>query len=425
MATIHKRRLGSGEVVWELTHGTGRDRRRFVAGRTKEEAESVLREFKRQLVLHGSAPGDESIRAVVSQYSEYLRTNRRPRTKTRYLRVLETFFECFLAQHHQAVVRLRDIRPQHVEEYKRLRSDGQIADLTRPADLDREQQLKVDLVTGAKGTSNADNARFGWLGRHTLKSRVAPRTINYELVVLQTFFRWAIKRNHLFMSPAATIERFRLPRKALPKFVTSHDLTKFFQSCSPGERRLFMTILLTGMRKGEVEYLSWEDISFEIGVIFIREKPDVGWRPKSDERLIPVSPLVHDLLTEQLAARTSTRWVFANASGNRDTHILEKLKKICRKAGIRPTTVHALRHSFGAHLRMAGASLADIADLLGHRDLATTQIYAKVQQEHLRQVIAKLTPLIQPGPTGCDTEMSPENVTQTQLDDGKTRKLLN
>jgi site-specific recombinase XerD len=53
-----------------------------------------------------------------------------------------------------------------------------------------------------------------------------------------------------------------------------------------------------------------------------------------------------------------------------------------------------LRHSFGAHLRMAGVPLADIADLLGHKDLATTQIYAKVHQEHLRSVISKLTPAI-------------------------------
>ena len=42
---------------------------------------------------------------------------------------------------------------------------------------------------------------------------------------------------------------------------------------------------------------------------------------------------------------------------------------------------------------MAGVSLADIGDLLGHRDLATTQIYAKVQQEHLRTMVSKLTPL--------------------------------
>src|SRR5437868_7786625 len=103
---------------------------------------------------------------------------------------------------------------------------------------------------------------------------------------------------------------------------------------------------------------------------------------------------MRDVLVEQYANRRSETFVFANHEGGKDTHILEKLKKICRRAGIRPTTVHALRHSFGAHLRMAGVSLADIADLLGHKDLATTQIYAKVQQEHLRTVVGKLTGLV-------------------------------
>ena len=59
-------------------------------------------------------------------------------------------------------------------------------------------------------------------------------------------------------------------------------------------------------------------------------------------------------------------------------------------------TVHALRHSFGAHLRMAGVNLADIADLLGHKDLATTQIYAKVQQEHLRSIVFERCRLLLP-----------------------------
>ncbi len=103
--------------------------------------------------------------------------------------------------------------------------------------------------------------------------------------------------------------------------------------------------------------------------------------------------MLRDVLLQQYAFRRSDRLVFANEAGSRDTHILERLKATCRRAGIKSSTVHALRHSFGAHLRMAGASLADIGDLLGHKDLATTQIYAKVQQEHLRGVITKLTPL--------------------------------
>ena len=178
--------------------------------------------------------------------------------------------------------------------------------------------------------------------------------------------------------------------------MTSEDLKRFFAACRDRERRLFMAILLSGMRRGEVEYLTWEDVSFELGVVFIRGKPDVAWQPKTDERIIPMSPMLQQVLAEQCEQSGRGRWVFPNREGDLDTHILQKLQKICRKAGIRRSTVHALRHSFGAHLRMAGVSLADIADLLGHKDLATTQIYAKVQQEHLRAAVSRLAPLVAP-----------------------------
>jgi site-specific recombinase XerD len=79
-----------------------------------------------------------------------------------------------------------------------------------------------------------------------------------------------------------------------------------------------------------------------------------------------------------LASMDSTPQGIAPRNGTRERRTLDKLKAICKRAGIAPKTVHALRHSFGAHLRMAGVGLADIADLLGHADFATTQIYAKV-----------------------------------------------
>lgn len=395
MATIHKRKLTSGEVVWELTHGTGPERVRLIAGRTREEAQETLTQFKRQIALHGAAPKSDSIAAVVGQYEQYLRTNRRARTVTRYMRVIKTFTDCFLAREYREVDRLRQLRPSHLEEYKRRRAEGAVLENPAPDVLRREQELRL-LVSRNEGTklSAKQRAQFGWLGHRPIRAKISQRTINYELRVLFTFFHWSIRRNYLFLNPAATVERFRLPKRALPKFMTSDELKKFFAACGDYDRRLFMSILLTGMRKGEAEYLRWSDISFELGVIFIQEKPDVGWQPKTDERLIPISPILRDLLVLHYTHRRSEVLVFANQEGNRDTHILERLKKLCRKANIKPSTVHALRHSFGAHLRMAGASLADIGDLLGHKDLATTQIYAKVHQDHLRSVISQLTPLI-------------------------------
>lgn len=253
----------------------------------------------------------------------------------------------------------------------------------------REAKLRGE-ANGQKVLTRQQNAKFGWLGRKKLRPSITPRTVNYELCVLSTFFRWAIAKNFLFVDPTTIIERFRISRKALPKFLTSDQLTKLFQTCDPDEYRLFMAILLTGMRKGEVEHLTWGDVNFELGIIFIQEKPEWNWKPKTDERIIPISSALRGVLLEQYARRRNDSLVFPNNGGNVDRHILLKFQNICRRAGLKPATVHSLRHSFGAHLRMAGVSLADIADLLGHKDLATTQIYAKVHQEHLRTVISKL-----------------------------------
>jgi len=387
VATIHRKKLRTGRIVWELTHGRGPERVRFVAGQTREEAEGVLAQFKQQLRMHGAAPGDLSVRDAVQKYVEYLVLNRRERTVTRYRRVLDTFMTCFLQPFHPDVERLREIKPLHIEDYKRRRTAGEITEERTDEDVTREEQLRAELAKQPNRPTMKANAKYGWLGRHKVHARVTPRTINYELRCLFTFFRWANKQNYLFANPVTNIEKFRVPRRSLPRFMTSEDIRKFFAACREDERRLFSTVLLTGMRKGEVEHLTWSDLNFELGVLFIQAKPHVGWQPKTDERVIPISPTLQQILFEQYANRTSDEWVFANREGSRDGHILEKLKKICRRANIKATTVHALRHSFGAHLRLAGVSLADIADLLGHKDLATTQYCTYASIPHGRKTV--------------------------------------
>jgi integrase len=394
MATIHERRLRSGQTVWELTHGTGADRQRFVAGKTREEAKEVLKQFEQQLALHGEAPAGDDLDTVLGLYTAYLKANRRPGTQRRYLRVLRTFHICYLRAHQPQIRNLKQLRPIHVEDYKNRRMDGSIAEVSDPEADQRTAALQAIIDAGVGAATPRDNARFGWLGGKKLRRAVSARTVNYELQALRTYFRWAIARNYLFINPMATVERLRIPKQALPKFLTAEQLKKLFSLCDVGERRLFMAILLTGMRKGEVVHLTWEDINFELGVIFIQAKPRWDWKPKTDERIVPISPALRPILEEQYQMRRDDGLVFPNRQGNRDLHLLHKLKRIARDAGIPHATVHALRHSFGAHLRMAGVSLADIADLLGHKDLATTQIYAKVQQDHLRKVVAKLGVLV-------------------------------
>ncbi len=417
MASIHRKKLRSGKVVWELTHGRPPNRVRFIAGRTKEEAEATLSRFKRQLALHGKAPDGLTVESAVAEYGKYLTVNRSPATLRRYMRVLSTFTYCFLPEFHPEVRLLREVKPHHLEDYKFRRLEGEIveAEGKLASDQEAEEKLRRELLASHEAPKRADNAKYGWLGRKRLSQVVTKKTVNYELETLRTFFLWAVKRNYLFTAPTENVERFRLPKRSLPKFMTSEELAHFFTACSPWEKRIFSILLLSGMRRGEMENLEWSDVRFDLGVILIRAKE--FWKPKTDERVIPLSEGLREVLLAEYAERRSDRWVAANREGGQEFHLLPKLKKICRKAGIEPAaaTVHALRHSFGAHLRMAGVPLANIADLMGHRDLATTQIYAKVQIDHLRDAVSHLTPLVPDVSLQCVTPALPSKGSRPKL----------
>ncbi len=321
---------------------------------------------------------------------------RKPSTYRRYHRVLETFCLCFLPQFYGKVVLLRQVRPAHLVEYKLRRSNGEITERDRPEDAAQEAQLRQHLQDNPQSGNAQANAAYGFLGRKRMSPTVTKRTVNYECKTLSAWFRYWVKQGELLANPAENIELFRVPKRQPPKFWTKEELEAFFGRCDPFERRAFSLLLLSGMRRGEIQHLQWDDVQLETGVILIQAKE--GWSPKtaSSERVIPITPALREILVEHYESHRSELWVIGNRVGNRETHLLGKLKKVCRKAGIQPAaaTLHALRHSFGAHLRMAGTPLETIGDLLGHADLATTQIYARVDVGHLRAAAGLLTPLL-------------------------------
>src|SRR5581483_6104119 len=226
MATIRKRRLVSGEIVWELTHGSGRDRKRFTVGKTREQAQEALNQFNRQLALHGEAPAEGSVESILGQYLQYLKNNRRKSTCRRYGRVLKTFVDNFLRPYHPEVQRLRQVTPAHIETYKNRRLAGTLSEIEDPTVDQRETELRA--LSGGRAPTRQTNAKFGWLGRKRFKPAITPRTVNYELQAIRTFFQWAVRRNYLFVNPTSPIERLRIPKRTLPKFLTSDQLQRLF-----------------------------------------------------------------------------------------------------------------------------------------------------------------------------------------------------
>ena len=107
-----------------MTHGDGKERTRFVVGETKTEAEAALSLFKRQIAIHGHSPEGLTLEEASRRYEDYLELNRSPSTQRRYGRVLRTLVVCFLPEFHPDVQLLRQIKPSHLESYKRKRLAG-------------------------------------------------------------------------------------------------------------------------------------------------------------------------------------------------------------------------------------------------------------------------------------------------------------
>jgi integrase/recombinase XerD len=151
----------------------------------------------------------------------------------------------------------------------------------------------------------------------------------------------------------------------------------------------------TGMRVSEVVGFRWDDLNANAGTARCVGKG-------SRERLIPVGSVAlkwveaycRDVRPRLLKGR-SQDVLFLNWRGGRLTRMgfWKILAGHARAAGLKSKmTPHALRHSFATHLLEGGASLRDVQQMLGHKDIATTQIYTKVDMEYLREVHRKFHP---------------------------------
>ncbi len=196
-----------------------------------------------------------------------------------------------------------------------------------------------------------------------------------------------IKENHF-----KKIKFPRVPKKH-PVFINVEEL-KVIVSLTQEQvlKDLFTTAFYTGMRQGELVNMQWNWIDFNNEVIQTKCTDDFQTKSKK-ERIIPMNNNLKPVLLS-IKHRTkhnlSTNYVFTNSKGIKLTqdYVTKKFKKAVRTAGLNEEIhFHTLRHSFASLLAQKGVSLYIIKELLGHEDLATTQIYSHLEQKNLKEAI--------------------------------------
>lgn len=228
----------------------------------------------------------------------------------------------------------------------------------------------------------------------------SPRSINRRLSCLKTYFRYLRKQGHMSGDPMKKVIGPRTGKR-LPVFVQEHQMAALFTHLDFSaefdgqQQRLLLELLYaTGMRRSEASGLKISDIDLSRMVLRVRGKGD-------KERLLPFAPYLGEIIEAQVDMRrnafpaTKEPWLFLNRKGEQLSP--ESIYYLVRKSLSLITTVeqrspHVLRHSFATHLSNNGAELNAIKELLGHSNLAATQVYMHNSIERLIEIYEKTHP---------------------------------
>jgi integrase len=222
-------------------------------------------------------------------------------------------------------------------------------------------------------------------------TKLSGKTINNHLTALSKCLRCAEDWDVITKVPK--IQKLKTsPHKF--DFLTKEESELLLKN-SPGIwHDVFLILLKTGMRRGELLALTWENINWRRKQITIGQSMynRIITSTKSNKiRYIDMTSDVYECLYKR---KKETGFVFADED---DKHfsmrrLNDVLDYICKKANLKRVTPHVLRHTFASHLAMAGAPIPAIQGLLGHSDIKTTMRYAHLSSSTYKETIDLLEP---------------------------------
>ncbi len=229
----------------------------------------------------------------------------------------------------------------------------------------------------------------------------ASTTVARKVAAIKSFFHFLVAEGFIEDDPTATLDSPRV-RKYLPRAVSQKDIEKLLEAPSKKDtpralrdRAILELLYATGMRVSELVALNLGDVDLASASVRCFGKG-------GKERIIPVyERAVHTVeayLNQgriRLLRDPGQKAVFLNQRGQRLTRqgLWLIVKGYVKEAGLSAAiTPHTLRHSFATHMLRGGADLRNVQELLGHANIATTQVYTQITNERLREVYDEAHP---------------------------------
>ncbi|MDR2098659.1 MAG: site-specific tyrosine recombinase XerD [Rickettsiales bacterium] len=249
-----------------------------------------------------------------------------------------------------------------------------------------------------RDTLSAEKADMREYLSHLAESGISAKTQARRLSVLTGFFLFAASEKMIAENPAGGIFSPKTGH-SLPKYLTPREVEEIIAAAGKkdsarGRRLDFMLELLyaTGLRVTELVSLPDTAIGKD-GMLSVMGKG-------GKERMVPLNQIAIRKLAKYRDARRDGDSKYLFPSTGRSGHLtrgafFKQLKEAAVLAGIDPARVspHVFRHSFASHLLANGADLRSVQSLLGHSDIATTQIYTHIMNSRLKSAVQQNHPL--------------------------------
>jgi integrase/recombinase XerC len=218
---------------------------------------------------------------------------------------------------------------------------------------------------------------------------VSPITVARDYRHLKAAFNRAHKWKMIDSNPFAEVRNVRVPEKP-PLFLSPEDCNRLLDTIPSQQMKAIVVFgASTGMRLGEIVNLRWVDVDVAAGVIRLTNREGFSTKNRRS-RQIPLNSTVTEMLTK-LPKRGEH--VFVGRKGNKLNAgwVSRKFKFFVRAAGL-PEGIHfhSLRHSFASWLVQSQVSLFNVKEILGHRNMSTTLVYAHAASEQLKESVRSI-----------------------------------
>ncbi len=353
MATFDRRITSDGSVTWRVRVRKQGHPTRTKTFTRKTDAQAWARQLEHQIDRGNTIPSQEAAKRTLAM-------------------AIDRYVNHVLP--HKANNKNASAVKHHLKWWKKEYGDHVLSAMTPAVISEARDELRM-------GTNQ---------GKGKKKKPRSPATVNRYLMSLSAMMTTAANEwLWIEASPMPKVKKLGEPRGRV-RFLDDKEREKLLEACKQSASDMLYPVVVlalsTGMRQSEILGLTWDRVDLSRSTITLEETKN------GERRAVPLVGHAATTMREyrRTHRRLDTQLVFPSKEGDKPAAIRQSWDRAVSNAKLTDFRFHDLRHSAASYLAMNGASLAEIAEVLGHKTLAMVKRYAHLSEQHTRSVVDRM-----------------------------------